>query len=364
MKSLETYYVDGPVIFTTHPLNQLVRRPQTWFGLQHVLRLTYYGSIEDYELLLYFIVTDQIDIRVRKDSFNSKFKFFLTYEETLSLLMELQNIAKQIVNQLIAGQPTTIYSFMIKNRVAKFQGFISEDGSPIIEMTLEEPHSSNIATVRMTLSKFQEFVACLQTSINNWHHTVTLAFYQFDKIGKSLLLLQNKLNEIETRINHLENQILNQQNNTSISQIVNQSIETNNTAVSADNQLETQQETVKHINLSDVKLNESKVLTKFESLMNKVSQTTNSEKQSKSVNLTLVDSLDELMNVVRDIQNVNEFVHQNFNDLQRILKENGVPDRYIESEPLVIRCIHELKDLAEGKEPVSALGYVLQSLVA
>ena len=363
---LETYYVDGPVIFTTHNLKQLLSRLQTYFALQYVVRITYIRNIEDHELLLYLIMTDKLDFR-SKDSFDNKFKLFLNYEETVTFCDQVNQIVQPIVNSLYAGQPTNQYSILVKNRNLIFQGFIASNGQPMIELTMMTHNDGNhIAKTYMRLSKFQEFVAAVNSIIRNWHNTLTNAYYQFDKLGKALVhihkdLLQ-KLSKLEEKISQLQNQSCNTvitYDNDNISKEptvtndddINETTKIANNSIKYEEPIPTSDNEPKASNVSDY------VMEQLNNIVKK--QIQKSEVTEDLLPIEYIDDIKALKPYFNKFS-ISELVNKYKEPLKKLLVNYGVPEMMLENDSELLKVLMDIKTLLEGKPVNSMIGLMIQ----
>ena len=356
---VQVQYVDGPMVFATKPLYQLAKQPnQTWLGLQHVILVSYYNDIEDYELLLNFIVTDKVDIRHR-DSFNNTFKFLMNYEETVTFANDLKQIYNHIVNPVLAGSSSSVYTLMAKGRNIKFQSFINGGGKPIVEIVCEKPHDSIVASVQISLSKFQEFVTALHSIVTNWHNTLTTVFYQFDRLGRGLVYLDKSVNE---RISKLENTI--NELKSFIQKLINQPSQTSKVVVEEDitQQPKETKQLVRSIDLNKVKQTEEDILNKLSKITQMNTKPSNQDQEKLPLNL--IDHIELLKPYVLDPNlNLLEFAKDNFEDLQRIFVESGIPEVYVQQLNDLLQRLFDLKAIFEGKSPTSTAGIMMEEIL-
>jgi len=349
---IQVQYIDGPMIFASKPLYQLAKNPkQVWLGLQHVILVSYYNDIEDYELLLNFIVTDRLDIR-HKDSFENTFKFLMNYEETVTFVNDLKQIYSHVVNPVLAGSSSSTYTLMAKERNIKFQGHISGSGKPIISVICEKPHTNITASVQMSLSKFQEFITALHSIVTNWHNTLTTVFYQFDRLGRGLVYFDRSVNEriakLEQRIKQLEDLIRAQTNSPETKVVVEEPIDSLKTPI-------------RSVDLNKVKQTEDSILDK----LSKITQiTTKNHKSSDKLPLNLIDHVEFLKPYVLD-SNIDllEFAKENFDKLKEIFIQSGLPEIYVQQLNDLLQRLFELKAIFEGKTPSSVTGIMLDEIV-
>jgi len=369
MADVQFHYVDGPMIFVTTPLYQLVKNPrQTWMGLQHTLRICYWNDIEDYELLLHFIVTDQIDIRSRRDSFRSEFKFLLNYEEVVTFASDIREVVPQIMQPLSAGQTTSVFMIPVKNRNFKIQGFIDPAGRVRVGIELEKPHDNLKARFSMSLNKFREFIAAVNACVNNWHNTLTLSYYQFSRLGKGIVHIEKTLSQ---RIAQLESKLESLTTSNNITTNIDVKATDSSTAdiqeITTENTKEHEEifeidasQQMMNINTDKVKENEQKVIDKIDEIFsNKIQK----KPQETKLPLSLIDHISQLKPYILETDNLFGFVASNQEKLKEVLLKCGVSETYIDSQSKLIAFMYSLRDLLKGKEPKSPLEFFIQELL-
>ena len=352
---IQSYYVDGPMIYATKSLYQLVRRPSPWLGLQYVIRVNYYQSIEDYELLLYVILTDKIDIR-HKDSYENKFKFFLNYEEAVDLTKQINNVAKPIINSLLAGQNTNTYTLMIKDRHLKFNGFIDASGSPKVQISLQHGNITGVVTISLT--KFQEFLTALNSICANWHNTLAVSYYQFVNIGKAILQLTKQVNQQFARLEKkLESLQVIDNTKAESKPIQNEIVE------------ERQEESVKpkleihRPSKQESTSLEDNVLSQLQNLATKPRQS-KPKPEIQRLPLKMIDHIEALKPYLLDESlNLLQFASDNYDELKRIFVESGIPENNITNKAELIKYLLELKSIFNGKYNENITNYQLRDLL-
>jgi hypothetical protein len=384
--SISSYYLDGPIIFASHTLQELVHRKNTtWLGLQHILQVTKYRDIVDYQLLLKFIVTDRISINDH-DSFANRFKFYLSFEEVLAFHEQLVNINTQIANSLSVAQKSRCFRVPINSRVQmSLEAFINENANPMIAIRLLDQVGESFPVI-MNLYTYKAFIQSLYNTINSWHNILSLSYYTLQISTRSLKI---HLMSVDDKLSKLQNNGVYDSYPSSSNN--NRFINLNPEIVSQ-NQLEVQQ-TIFHKlesivqnlgiqqyiteEVSDRNPQESyEIIDQETSTSNndqnlqekELDEVQDNEKRKESENqklpLELIDKLSQLKSYLLDETiDIPQFVQQHYETLKNLFINNGVTFLN-DTQADLIKALFELKSIFEsGVRPKTFLGSMLYEIL-
>jgi len=377
MNKAEVFFIDGPVVYTSHSLSYLTRHPYTpWFGLQHVVKFTRVYSIEDYELLLYVVLTDRFDIRSRNDSYNCKLKFFMNYTEVIQFVHNLLPIADQLMKTLQAGSNTRDFAISTKNHIFRFRGFFDQNANIVVQVELEDIQSKTKGVVSLTTQKFIELVAALDSIKRNWHSTLTMITYQFDRFGRAFNVLQQEVSQLK----HLVQKLVDK-----LESINLQSIQVTHNKTESNKSIQQISKPQKQFPISEFiqpqqekpqTITPDNIISKVDAIFSKKpkeneTKSSNEQQSSKPAEdeshvklpLSIITHVELLKPYVESNEDLYSFALDNQKELTRIFIASGIPENYVNDIPKLVDALYTLKDVFEGKEVKSILGMMLSDIL-